>query len=287
MVRADGYVKVLDFGAGARHRPSGRPSARTRSDQDTSPGTLLGTTAYMSPEQARGRGRAGGRHLRAGRRAVRDGGGPPPVRRRRRAWPCSRRFSRSSRCRSRGSTRRRPAAARRARAPDAGEGAGAPPTAREVDDALRPDGRRHAARAGAASAAAPRTTVGREGEREQLRRAYAARQRGAEPDCRRRRRGRHRQDQPRRGLSRRADVAARSPDRRARPLLGTAGRRRGLSADPRGARQPAAPRRRRIAADADEDGGADLVPAGRDAAASSSRRWPTCASKRRPRRRSG
>ncbi|HEX4945896.1 MAG TPA: protein kinase, partial [Blastocatellia bacterium] len=54
MVRDDGYVKVLDFGL-ARLRPT------TESDSDavtmaqqTTPGTVMGTVAYMSPEQARG-----------------------------------------------------------------------------------------------------------------------------------------------------------------------------------------------------------------------------------------
>jgi predicted ATPase len=50
MVRPDGYVKVLDFGL-ARRLPTltADPGAR-----DTAPGVLLGTAAYMSPEQAMG-----------------------------------------------------------------------------------------------------------------------------------------------------------------------------------------------------------------------------------------
>ncbi|MBL8191509.1 MAG: protein kinase [Acidobacteria bacterium] len=54
MVRDDGYVKLLDFGI-ARLLPAhiGDTAAATLTQQ-TRPGTLLGTVAYMSPEQARG-----------------------------------------------------------------------------------------------------------------------------------------------------------------------------------------------------------------------------------------
>lgn len=52
MLRADGYVKVLDFGL-ARVIDIDGAEKSTRADLDTEPGTLLGTTAYMSPEQAR------------------------------------------------------------------------------------------------------------------------------------------------------------------------------------------------------------------------------------------
>jgi predicted ATPase len=49
-VRKDGYVKVLDFGlARLAHE-----SDSTRSLDVSNPGQLLGTAAYMSPEQARG-----------------------------------------------------------------------------------------------------------------------------------------------------------------------------------------------------------------------------------------
>ena len=54
MVRADGYVKVLDFGL-ARVLASDQPEqSTTTTDVDTAPGTILGTAAYMSPEQAEG-----------------------------------------------------------------------------------------------------------------------------------------------------------------------------------------------------------------------------------------
>ena len=54
MLRPDGYVKVLDFGlAKLTEQPSG--SRQTASnDTDTTPGLLMGTVKYMSPEQARG-----------------------------------------------------------------------------------------------------------------------------------------------------------------------------------------------------------------------------------------
>jgi len=59
MLRPDGSVKVLDFGL-AKEMPSlppGGPDARspTITVDFTTPGVVLGTAAYMSPEQARGR----------------------------------------------------------------------------------------------------------------------------------------------------------------------------------------------------------------------------------------
>ena len=62
MLRKDGLVKVLDFGL-AKLAPAeaaqlsdyGNPEASTFAMTETSPGMVMGTIAYMSPEQARGR----------------------------------------------------------------------------------------------------------------------------------------------------------------------------------------------------------------------------------------
>jgi len=53
MVRGDGYAKVLDFGL-ARVPDVGTSTTTTHARTDTHSGVLLGTMAYMSPEQARG-----------------------------------------------------------------------------------------------------------------------------------------------------------------------------------------------------------------------------------------
>jgi len=51
MLRPDGYLKVLDFGVAKLNGPVASLQANPN---DTSPGMLIGTAQYMSPEQARG-----------------------------------------------------------------------------------------------------------------------------------------------------------------------------------------------------------------------------------------
>lgn len=58
MLRKDGYAKVLDFGLAKLSEPVGTGSAgneeATRIQVNTTPGMVMGTVSYMSPEQARG-----------------------------------------------------------------------------------------------------------------------------------------------------------------------------------------------------------------------------------------
>lgn len=54
MLRRDGYVKVLDFGLARINEPEGENRASFSQRNLTLPGWVLGTPAYMSPEQALG-----------------------------------------------------------------------------------------------------------------------------------------------------------------------------------------------------------------------------------------
>lgn len=57
MVRRDGYVKVVDFGLAKLTEPEGAVidrEAATKAMMNTDAGTVMGTVAYMSPEQAKG-----------------------------------------------------------------------------------------------------------------------------------------------------------------------------------------------------------------------------------------
>ena len=56
MIRSDGIVKVLDFGLAKLTEPLSPDSVDSEAPTSfkTSPGTVIGTVAYMSPEQARG-----------------------------------------------------------------------------------------------------------------------------------------------------------------------------------------------------------------------------------------
>jgi serine/threonine protein kinase len=55
LVATNGYAKLADFGLAKLHEPAKNEETRTIGEAPTKPGVVIGTIAYMSPEQAAGR----------------------------------------------------------------------------------------------------------------------------------------------------------------------------------------------------------------------------------------
>jgi serine/threonine protein kinase len=83
MLREAGHVKLVEFGLakiGQEGLAGSTNETVAAGGVDTTPGIVMGTTAYMSPEQARGRPvDARSDILQSGRRALRDGSRPATV----------------------------------------------------------------------------------------------------------------------------------------------------------------------------------------------------------------
>ena len=138
MVRADGYVKVLDFGLARVVDAAGGTSSRPPVNLNTVPGTVLGTAAYMAPEQARATQAGPPADVFAlGVDALRDGRRAPAVRRALDASACIAAILSEQPVPLVRLNPGDPSGARRAGPPDAGEGTrAARPPQRDVDDEL-------------------------------------------------------------------------------------------------------------------------------------------------------